>query len=591
MHCALDKAIREEDDTRGEKENKALQLLSTACSMYMKPNSPNEPFGPMMVHDGKRTMIPDDYSPEVIELFGEYSREVDNPWMQARLADIAWLKRMPRNPEFALIAIDAYRRIPLAAEMWNAEGRACWARAIVLAKLLNKAAGSRLKELEEALSDALLKATAGDGGFPVGIAQLLRESGIRGASASEIAQKLEALAKYHKESGDPFQTGDCYKEASAWYTIAREENKAYEMVVCEAESMVRKADLHTALTGSGHMAAAFSIVEAIQTYRSIPRTFRDAHDVDQRVAELRGRMGELDRKTLDEMGTIESPLVDITQEVEETREHMSGKEWGKALLLFANLYAGADVKSLETNAKKGMANTSILSMAETKIISSDGRVVGKKPALAAFDRESEEYQSALFYEEVGFHSYEVISVTLQRIEPALDVLLLEHRVREHDCVFIAKHSPVVPRGRETIVGKGLFAGFERDFMTALHLLIPQLEHIIRSYLKSAGATTTTLDAQGIEMEKSLGSLVDMPEMKELFGEDLTFEIKAIFCSPAGPNLRNDGLHGLLEVEAFSQPSAVYAWWFMFRLVFNTFYNANRAPDDKADAGEEPKGAQ
>ena len=63
------------------------------------------------------------------------------------------------------------------------------------------------------------------------------------------------------------------------------------------------------------------------------------------------------------------------------------------------------------------------------------------------------------------HSIAVDLVVRGRIWPALEMLLLEHRLREADFVVLARQAPIVPMGRELLFGKALFAGFDRNFIT------------------------------------------------------------------------------------------------------------------------------
>jgi hypothetical protein len=63
--------------------------------------------------------------------------------------------------------------------------------------------------------------------------------------------------------------------------------------------------------------------------------------------------------------------------------------------------------------------------------------------------------------------------------------------------------------------------------------------MIRFHLKQHGAKTTNLDKNGIENEKGLSTLMELPEIETIFRKDLSFEIKALFCDPFGPNLRNE----------------------------------------------------
>jgi hypothetical protein len=169
------------------------------------------------------------------------------------------------------------------------------------------------------------------------------------------------------------------------------------------------------------------------------------------------------------------------------------------------------------------------------------------------------------------------------IWPALEMMVLEHRIRESDFVALATRSPIVPAGRERLFGKALFAGYEKDFVAALHLLVPQIEHMVRWHLKAAGVKTTNLDQDGIENENGLSTLMDLPEAAQIFGEDVSFELKALFCDAFGPNLRNELAHGLLDDEACQSIYAIYAWWFGLRLVFNTFWNARRKAEAETDA--------
>ena len=54
---------------------------------------------------------------------------------------------------------------------------------------------------------------------------------------------------------------------------------------------------------------------------------------------------------------------------------------------------------------------------------------------------------------------------------------------------------------------------------------------------------------------------------------MSFEIRALFCEPVGPNLRNEIAHGLLDDQTCRSATAVYAWWYALKLVFSTFWNA------------------
>ena len=80
--------------------------------------------------------------------------------------------------------------------------------------------------------------------------------------------------------------------------------------------------------------------------------------------------------------------------------------------------------------------------------------------------------------------------------------------------------------------------------------------------------------------------MDLPQTEKMFGEDTSFEIRALFCEPFGPNLRNNLAHGLLDDGACYSPNTIYAWWFGLKLVFNTFWNALPSNAESKEQDEE-----
>ena len=99
--------------------SKVLLLLSDACSLVLSPQSRNEPFKPFSVMNGRRSAIPDDFSASEIDLFAQVVDAVDDPRLKARLADLVWLSKTPRDHQFALSAVDAYRLVPIDKDTWG----------------------------------------------------------------------------------------------------------------------------------------------------------------------------------------------------------------------------------------------------------------------------------------------------------------------------------------------------------------------------------------------------------------------------------------------------------------------------------------
>jgi hypothetical protein len=562
-------------------EGKVLCLLADACSMRLETKHRSAPFRPGMVWNGDRTIVPEEFTDPDLEFFSQIVDDIDDPWLQARLADLLWLTRSSKNPDDARLAIDAYRAIPLEPDSWIRGGRECWQRAITLAKMLRAGSGSRLQDIELSIIAAFNGASLENKFFALWLAELLLDNDLGQEIAPEIAQKLASLGQEFGDEDNLHAARDCIAASSRWYKRAGNTRRATELSVAVAETYAKEAQARISSEVPSHAVAASLYEKAIQVYRSIPRAERKERAVDDRIAELHRFLSEAGEEAVAEMATISSGPIDISEMIDTARTAVSGRSTVDALAAFADVYQGAREGRIRQFATKGIQEHPLTALFAGTRMSRSGRVVAKHPGAAPADTESEKREAAVWAAMVRDYHMELGLVVQGLVWPALQVLWLEHRIRESDFVTLAEQSPIVPIGRERLFGTSLFAGYEGNFGTAVHLLVPQVEHMVRSHLKAAGAKTTWLDAEGIENELGLSALAAMPETRGIFGEDLTFEIRALFCDSLGPNLRNEVAHGLLDDQACSSAAVAYAWWFGMRLVFKTFWNSRRGhtPDE------------
>jgi hypothetical protein len=584
MWSALSEAARRALSEDRPEHGKVLWLLADACSMMLAPVSPNAPFRPFMVIEGRRSVIPDDFSEADIAFFEEVVDQVDNIWLRARLTDLIWLKQSKRDVRFALAAIDAYRSISLDRDTWVRGGRDCWVRGIVLARMLRGGAGDRLVEIEAAILQALESAEKNDGFLTLWLADLLADNGLGYDQRLEIAQKLEAMGGEFDSDGDIHRAREHFNGAAKWYKQADEEAKAASMTVAEAESWVKEAIARVSSDSPSYIASATFYEHAIQVYRTIPRSERAVHKVDERLAELLARLREAGDQSVNEMQEFTSPGVDVSEIVENAREAVRGRTVTEALKAFCNLHRGVDVQKARGTAERRLDDHPLQALFPATIMSRDGRVIAQRPgmSLSGTSAKNEENEVAIRAEMIRDYGLLVGIVVQADILPALEVMWLEHRLSEAEFVGLASQSPIIPKDRVRLFGKALFFGFDGDFVAALHLLTPQVENLVRHHLKVSGVKTTKLDTNGIEHELGLSSLVDYPEIEQIFGPNLAFELRALFCDPFGSNLRNELAHGLLDESDCRSIYSVYAWWFCLRLTFNTFWNSKH----KSDPGEQ-----
>jgi hypothetical protein len=574
IYDAFSKSARKSLEDGNPKQAKIYWLLSDACSMMLSSDSKNEPFKPFAVFHDRRSAIADDFSAEDISFFSEIVTEVTDIRLKARLADLAWLKASKKDLNNALVAIDAYRQISLDTETWVRDGRECWYRALSLAAMLRAGAGNRIQEMERDIQQTFDSCKESDGYLALWLADLIANFGLGKSNAGDIAGKLESLARTFEGDGDLHRARDYFDNSSKWYASAGDKTKSVEMTICHAEAFVKEAIARTATGQPSNMVAASFYEKAIQILRTIPKADRPALKVEERIAELHKSLNEAGQLSLNEMGVISSDGIDITQIVEAAKSAVSEKTPIDALKAFANLSQGMRISEMQDSAIKQLKQHPLSSLFGGTYMSRDGRVIAKTNGIN-FDDTLDGNHPNVQASVMQNHGIHLTLIVQGNVLPALEILHLEHRIREVDFLSIVKQSPIVPPGREALFAKGLYSGYDHDYVTALHLLAPQIENLVRYHLKNAGARTSTLDSSGIENENGLSTLVALPEMKTVFGDDLTFEIKALFCDSLGANLRNELAHGLVDHNACNSLHGVYAWWLTLRLVFNTFWNAAR----------------
>lgn len=428
-----------------------------------------------------------------------------------------------------------------------------------------------MQTIETALVSSIKNATKEDKFFALKLSNLLTKH-INSNNQLEITKHLEKLAYEFEELSNFDISREYFSAASDFYKKLKINEKSIEMKIQAAESWVKEAIAHqTDSPLLSNIFAANFYEKAIHTYRKIPNKNRAVYNIDNRIAELRTKLNLVNKKALEEMPLISTGKTDISDLVEMAKNSVTGKKPLDALLTLATIYQGAKVNKIRESSERSIRKYPLSKLFSGIYKSKDGRVIAKYPS-TGFDSELD--KTTVWAKMVDEYSREISLVVQSLILSALEIIHLEHRIKEADFYSIVRNSSNVPEGREDLIAKALFAGYDNDFITALHILIPQIEHLVRFHLKHAGVKTSNLDNDGIETENGLSTLMDNPEVNTVFGEDLAFEFKALLCSPFGANLRNELAHGLLGYEECQSIYSIYAWWLVLKLVFNTSTSPN-----------------
>jgi len=542
------------------KSGKILWIIADACSMMLNPNSKNEPFKPfaVMYQTNSRSSVVDDFTNAEINFFDDILEFCEDYRIKSRLAEILWLKMIPRNIKYIEIAIDNYQQFSLEYDDILDDSKVVWERVIMLSLWYKKPLEAIYKKLLEVFNRVEFK----NNYYLIDIEKLLFLSKVDETHYKIISDKLELFANKFKTNKDFYRARSYFESCKEWTNDIDKQNKftieIAELYILEAKSVN--------MLVSGHF-----YENAIKEYRKIARRYRDKYDINinDKIDEIHKDMNKSNLLSLDYMQPISLGKIDLTQLTSYSIKEVSDKSFEEALYKFVNIYT---IKKYSKRYEESIESINKPSLEKLLLpthihYSNDGRVISKRVGVNFSDKESADYKDSLFYEMIQSYDLEIDLVTKASVIPAFQQLLFEHRVTKDDLYSLCSTSSIIPAYRTVFWIEGLYFGFENNFIVSTHLLIPQIEHLVRVKMKEKGIKTSTIK-DGIETENGLSTLLDNEKITEVLDENILFEFKALLTKQIGKNLRNNIAHGLCEVNTLRSVHSIYFWWLCLKLVFN-----------------------
>ncbi|WP_454667873.1 DUF4209 domain-containing protein [Acinetobacter calcoaceticus] len=568
---SLDQAVEEFKVVGKEEHSDVLKLLSNVVSLFLVPENIQTPFKPLIeVIDGQQIYSSfklEQITKENLEFFESILDDIDLPLLKARLADILWVLSIPKNPEHASKAMDSYLEVEINNQ-WHSVGNAVYERAIKLALQRKDVSyqNTIIQTLLVALRREIQASTSDKGNVSLSIARLLDKHKLDRAYLKEIGELLFQKAKAYQDSGQFTICRPYYDLAVRKFTQCKDEQLKIQALVAKAKSFEQEAD-----TLEHNIRANGLYGSALEAYRDIPKKYRTPLNLEGKTAEIQARIAESGKASLEEMHIFKTDSIDISDIVKDVKMSVGGKkEPFDALSHFINIHSGPDFNDLENRAKRHFDQSLFTTLFGNSHVSNDGRTIAKVPPL---DRKLPYGDPAnapvLRAQMIRDFSHEVVFIVQSLIIPALRQINQDFSFINDLLLQICEASPIVPNGRSKLMADALSLGFEYEFGTAIHLICPQIENIVRKQLKDAGAQTSIIE-DGIENEVGLSSLMERAEIEKIFGKNLAFEIECIFTEALGYNLRNNVAHGLLsDDEARLSYGSPYAWWMTLRIIMKS----------------------
>lgn len=559
------------DTSQPEHVQRVAWVLGSICFLHCEPGDRLSPFRPAIQLEGQRSFSIDDLTTPTLSYLHAIAQRIARPDLKGRVCDILWLRRRNLGVGNALEAIDAYRSLSLdgtssVAGHYIVE---CWDRAMCLGRMLRGSAEDSLTELEDLISQALGARLAAMDSLTFDLSSLARRYGIDRDNAHEQACVFREVSRQAGGEGKFLLERSLLTEARQWERYVARDDFYWAISTDLAASFEKEADAIEQSETASYVRVASLLEKAIQVHREIPRRFRNRR-FDANMRELRQRHVSASARAMEEFSPYESEPIYLAESAANAEARVKGKPIMEALLALITLFPIPGSEAFNRAAPE-RGEGSVVDFLGTTIMSTDGLTVARIPsALSGRDDELARARAIQDY----VRGIELL--VKGRIVPALEVFSREHHVQARELDHLIRESPAVPPGHEVFWIKGLAAGFNWDFLTSAHILVPQVEAFLRYLLKERGIDTTTRDPEGIQSEAALGTLLDMDETADILGDNLRFTLDAVLLDRLGPNFRNYQAHGLLKEGSAAGYAAVYIWWLCLYLVVFPFWAGSRA---------------
>jgi len=542
-------------DSTDAQLKKYLEVIGKAFSYYLKPEDTRNPFVSSFMD---KSITPDNFTNQEISFLEEVAVYFSNNISQARVNDILWLKL--RKPVFAERAIQHY--VDSAMEIFTLESwiesRDFIQRALGLASIFRRKNPALCENVANVLLKWVMEYRESETGFFIARAiDLLLQFGY--GNPKELYDIAKALAK----KGEAFQ--DYFKVQGYWESAikcAQESGDLEDLYLAQKGLADSFANLSRS-PGTSALSASGWMQQSIEIYKKVP----NSKEVRESLYE---ELLAFQKASISEMQRFEYPL-NVSELINNTISLFEGKNLRESLYLFAfRLVEPPNYSTLKEQAKR-LSENSISHLFSSTYVDSEGKVVAHSSK-----NEANRVSESDLYKVVSLQHQ--IIVTGQLL-PAIDIITMNHKLTERDFLTLASDNPFVSFGQEIIYAKGLYAGFNKDFIVSASLLVPLLENSIRHVLKSVGVRVSTLNTYGVQEELRLNALLEHEKSIELFGPDIIEDLRGLLIAKTYSNLRNKVSHGLLRSKEFFSFPTIYLWWLILRLCLTPHFELLNPEND------------
>lgn len=500
--------------------------------------------------DGTDFFSPDikDLGADTVAHWEERAKSCANPLMQARYSDLVWdLKRaitgQKATPDCARTAIDSYLKAA-DEKLYPMEvvGIQWLGRALDLSLSINDPERTRrvvefMFEFYDRVAQLQFMGT-----WIFLFDNLYGQKFVSSEQESRIVANLEAMLS--KTSDTTASETGVHATLDPWGAQAAAERLARHYHRRNDKSAVERV-----ITAYGsafeYLAGQANPMMAMSWLQPVIERY-EQEGLKTEAEQLQLMSAEKGKNIGDDLKQV-SVKVELThQEQEElanfVEQLVGGNDLGAALGRIATHFTPS-VKDERKRLQELHADAPLMSIIPINILASDGHTTAK---INSLEHDPDGRLHKQLAETVGFYQ-PFLAATLAKLRelyaPSTEAVL----------DFLCQ-SPLFAEHRNGLLRDGLLAYEKEDFVKAIHVLVPQVEDILRNFLGRMGRPTlkTVRVQPGIMDAKNMNDVLRDEKMRTVLTENLWRYLEVVYVDKRGMNLRNDLAHGLLAPNVFNR---------------------------------------
>lgn len=128
----------------------------------------------------------------------------------------------------------------------------------------------------------------------------------------------------------------------------------------------------------------------------------------------------------------------------------------------------------------------------------------------------------------------------------------KHGISVKDVMAHARACPIFTADRMPLLQRGVEAWIAEDHVSAVHILVPQVEAALRDCLAAVGGTVWRPNRNGGFKTLTLGEILADAVFEAKVPADIRFHLRALYTDTRGLNVRNHVAHGLMLPDGFQR---------------------------------------